>query len=323
MLEWIIIGILILIIVVLFFKKPKEKIVEKVIEKKIKLDESDIEEWQKRKDRVREEYYNLEKELEKTHKSQVLENTQKLTEMNCNYENAVSGKQIELNHFEEVEKNKILTKLEKENERLRQEKIKEFATLCEQQDSRYEEYDKEIEELKNDLTRLTSMRAAAIEGFKKEEELKNQKAFYSIEFSDNDIEDIHELSKIKLNNRETINKLIFEVYYRNPLNSMLNRVIGKDKVCGVYKITNVESNKAYIGKSTNIKKRWTEHVKSSLDIGTIAKQNIHTAIKKEGIEKFTFQIVEICPKEEYSDREKYWVNFHQTQIFGYNMREGG
>ena len=104
---------------------------------------------------------------------------------------------------------------------------------------------------------------------------------------------------------------------------MLNRVVGKEKVCGIYKITNTENNKAYIGKSTDIKKRWTEHVKSSLDIGTIAKQNIHTAIKKEGIEKFTFQIIDTCSKEEYSEREKYWVNFHKTQEYGYNMRDGG
>ena len=319
MLEWIIIGVLTLVIVVLFFKKPKE-IIKEI---KVELDDSEIKEWNERKEQTRKEYYNLEQELAKNHQERVSEHVQKITKLNCDYDNTVKEKKIELNHFEEIEKNKILSKLDLENEKLRQNKIKEFKKFCEEKDEEIKDYEVEIQNYQNELQKLVQVRAAAIDSFKKEAELKNQKAFYSIEFSENDIEDIHELSKIKLNNREAINKLIFEVYYRAPLNTMLNRVVGKEKVCGIYKITNTENNKAYIGKSTDIKKRWTEHVKSSLDIGTIAKQNIHTAIKKEGIEKFTFQIIDTCSKEEYSEREKYWVNFHKTQVFGYNMREGG
>ena len=319
MLEWIIIGVLTLVIVVLFFKKPKE-IIKEI---KVELDDSEIKEWNERKEQTRKEYYNLEQELAKNHQERVSEHVQKITKLNCDYDNTVKEKKIELNHFEEIEKNKILSKLDLENEKLRQNKIKEFKKFCEEKDEEIKDYEVEIQNYQNELQKLVQVRAAAIDSFKKEAELKNQKAFYSIEFSENDIEDIHELSKIKLNNREAINKLIFEVYYRAPLNTMLNRVVGKEKVCGIYKITNTENNKAYIGKSTDIKKRWTEHVKSSLDIGTIAKQNIHTAIKKEGIEKFTFQIIDTCSKEEYSEREKYWVNFHKTQEYGYNMRDGG
>lgn len=322
--EYIIIGVLILIVVVLFFKKQKTKeiIKEVIIEKKVELDDSEIKEWNERKEHIKKEYYNLEQELRKTHQKRVEDYTQKQTELNCGYENEVEKKKTELQHYEEIEKQKIITKLDRENERLRQEKIKEFSKFIKEQEEEIEVGNVEIEDLKQDLERLKSIRAAAIEGFKKEEEVRSQKTFYSIEFSDGDIEDIHELSKIKLNNREAINKLIFDVYYRGPLNAMLNRVVGKEKTCGIYKITNVNNDKAYIGKSTDIKKRWTEHVKSSLDIGTIAKQNIHLAIKKEGIENFTFQIVEVCDKDVYSEREKFWIGFHKTMEYGFNSREG-
>ena len=39
---------------------------------------------------------------------------------------------------------------------------------------------------------------------------------------------------------------------------------------GIYKLTNLDSGKAYIGKSKNIKKRITDHFKSSIGFKTIA-----------------------------------------------------
>jgi excinuclease UvrABC nuclease subunit len=39
---------------------------------------------------------------------------------------------------------------------------------------------------------------------------------------------------------------------------------------GIYKLTNLDSGKAYIGKSTDIKKRIADHFKSSIGIKSIA-----------------------------------------------------
>jgi len=34
-------------------------------------------------------------------------------------------------------------------------------------------------------------------------------------------------------------------------------------VCGIYKITNIINNKIYIGRSTDIHRRWLEHLRSA------------------------------------------------------------
>lgn len=51
-------------------------------------------------------------------------------------------------------------------------------------------------------------------------------------------------------------------------------------------------------------------------------------MKENGIENFTFQILEICNKEKLDERERYWIKFFNSYIKspnsnGYNMNEGG
>lgn len=42
----------------------------------------------------------------------------------------------------------------------------------------------------------------------------------------------------------------------------------------------------------------------------------------EGIENFTWEIIEICSKEEQTEREKFWIKTLQTDSYGYNMKVG-
>ena len=92
---------------------------------------------------------------------------------------------------------------------------------------------------------------------------------------------------------------------------------------GIYKITNKINQKSYIGKSTDVSKRWTEHVKSCLNIGTIAHSSLHTKMAKSGLWKFTFELLEEVPKEKLSEREKYYIDFYNTKKMGLNQKEGG
>ena len=43
---------------------------------------------------------------------------------------------------------------------------------------------------------------------------------------------------------------------------------------------------------------------------------------KEGLEIFTWEIIEICEKEKQNEREKYWIEFYHSNEYGYNMRQG-
>ena len=54
--------------------------------------------------------------------------------------------------------------------------------------------------------------------------------------------------------------------------------IGINNEPGIYKITNINHNKSYIGKSTDIKKRIAEHFKAAIGISTIAWQAVHDAM---------------------------------------------
>ena len=55
---------------------------------------------------------------------------------------------------------------------------------------------------------------------------------------------------------------------------------------GIYKITNTKNNKVYIGKSTDIERRWKEHIRHSKDEFTKEKPAIHKAINKYGVNTF-------------------------------------
>lgn len=127
----------------------------------------------------------------------------------------------------------------------------------------------------------------------------------------------------RMNNKELINKLIWTEYIQCPMKEMLDNILPDKECSGIYKITHVETKKSYIGRSTNVYKRLQEHVKSSCGISTIADQKIHHAMRDEGVWNFYFELLEQCDKSQLSEREKYYINFFQTEIYGYNQKAGG
>ena len=110
-----------------------------------------------------------------------------------------------------------------------------------------------------------------------------------------------------------------------PFKDLLKRILsGKDPRCVIYKITNIKTGEIYIGKTkAEVSKRWTEHIKTSLNIGTIARSKIHEVLFLHW-DDFTFEILEEVKDEtKLSLREKYYINFYQSNIYGYNMNSGG
>lgn len=104
---------------------------------------------------------------------------------------------------------------------------------------------------------------------------------------------------------------------------MLDYILPNRECSGIYKITNDRTKQAYIGRSTSVRKRLTDHIKSSVGISTIADQRIHQAMRDEGIWNFTFELIEECSKEQLNEREKYYINFFSTEKLGYNQKAGG
>jgi group I intron endonuclease len=92
----------------------------------------------------------------------------------------------------------------------------------------------------------------------------------------------------------------------------------------IYKITNTENNKIYIGKtSKNTNLRWRWHINSSR--GTKNDTLITRAMRKYGIDKFKIEkIDEADSLEKLQEKEFFWINhFNSTdKEKGYNIQRG-
>lgn len=89
----------------------------------------------------------------------------------------------------------------------------------------------------------------------------------------------------------------------------------------IYIITNILNNKVYIGQTLYPKKRWITHktCKSS-------KLYIDRAIKKYGVNKFSFEILVNCQSQENANNmEIFFISKFDScnKSYGYNIKYGG
>ena len=97
----------------------------------------------------------------------------------------------------------------------------------------------------------------------------------------------------------------------------------------IYKITNKKSGLYYIGKTIRpVQERWKQHLHDF----KIYKENqktsipLYNAFQSDGIENFTFEIIETnIPEENINEKEKYYINFFDSKVHhkGYNVADGG
>lgn len=164
-----------------------------------------------------------------------------------------------------------------------------------------------------------------LEPLKKYEMEQQERLFYTIQVPDEYKEDINFLITTvsqKVQHPDIINKLVWAEYVRPYIEQTFKRVGIEDKP-GIYKITNIENGKCYIGKSTNVKKRLVDHFKSSIGIKTIADQLVHHEIWKTGFWNWTIEAITYCDKDKLNELEKYYIDFFKSNEFGYNKTKGG
>lgn len=95
-------------------------------------------------------------------------------------------------------------------------------------------------------------------------------------------------------------------------------------ICGIYKIENLVNGKCYIGQSIDVKRRWRKH--RSTATSTTSKSYeypLYKAIRKYGLENFSFEILEECSKDSLNKREEYWIKAFNSMENGYNQNKGG
>lgn len=207
-----------------------------------------------------------------------------------------------------------------------------YKEICENTERQQKEFNKKREQLTLELlniqTEVDDLRAnreALIAANQREEEIRLQQDFYRIILPQESLDDIKLLKSIEkfLYNKDPLYKLIWNTFYMTSTKDLLNRIIGKEKTSGIYKITNQINGKVYIGQSVDLHTRLTNHIKAALGITTIAHQLVHDAMAAEGLENFTFEIIEKCSKEQLNKKEKLWIETYSSDKYGYNRTAGG
>lgn len=94
----------------------------------------------------------------------------------------------------------------------------------------------------------------------------------------------------------------------------------------IYKYTNVNNNKIYIGLCKDPERRQRSH-KSAAHKGSKACPLFYNAIRKHGYDSFIFEIIEqVNGPKEADDKEIFWIkelNARDNEKIGYNISIGG
>lgn len=106
----------------------------------------------------------------------------------------------------------------------------------------------------------------------------------------------------------------------------------RKKICGIYKIV-FPNGKTYVGQSVDCYDRFQQHYRSSHPEKYSFKNErdinlpVHKAMAKyENIDnRYTFEILEECSKNQLDSREQYWIQKLHSDISdnGYNIASGG
>ena len=273
-------------------------------------------------EKIKRENEKIYKENENLLEKQRLINSfyeQKQKELDIIQKSIEESEQVSRNAFE-----KYMDSLDKEYEL----KEKEYQEAIQLLDNSYGEIQNkvntEIDKIRADLDKISATRAAAIQAQLEEEKIQQQAEYYSISIDDIDKRETKILQSIEneLRDPRPIRMIIWQTYYSKKANELAARVLGTEEKCGIYKITNKTNKLCYIGQAKKIRERWREHMKCGLGIDTPANNKLYQAMYKEGIDNFTFEMLEECAAADLNEKEAFYINLYNSYDYGYNSNKG-
>ena len=199
-----------------------------------------------------------------------------------------------------------------------------YAELENDFDARVSALNDELLATQNDLDKLKATRAAAHEALMKEQEVKDNKDNYRLIPSESDLADSRRLEIVKreLNKPRILCMLIWQTYWQPLAKKQFPLILQAKTKCGIYKITNQITDECYIGQAVDVYKRWCEHCKCGLGIDTPPGNKLYKAMQEYGLDNFTFELIEECDQSELNEKEKYFIDLYQANIFSYNGNKG-
>lgn len=328
--SWILCGILLVIIILLIIKQNNKNAI----------DRSEAEKYQQELAQLRDEKQALIDDIKDNSEALIADYQDKISEIQSKYHEALNKKTQDLDLYFENQKATRQSEMDTDFERLWREKEEVLK-------SKYLEFEREelerehkiqqetqsiidsARESQENILAETRAQQERFEGLlqplKQYEMEQQERLFYTIQVPDEYKEDIEFLLTTvaaKIQHPDIINKLVWAEYVKPYIDNTFKRVGIEDKP-GIYKLTSLLNGKCYIGKSTNIKKRIADHMKSVVGISTIADQTVHHIIAKEGYWNWTIEPIIYCEKEQLNELEKYYIDFFKSQSFGYNKNSGG
>ena len=333
-------SVLIIIVLIIIYRKEIKR-VQKLSYEKVTLEnlkKKEIKEYFKKEwsdeERNLEDKLRIKREgLEKTFKDKIdfleanlKEKEKRYEEVNQDLDLYREGKIKEINEaaaeYEQHQRILISQSVDKYKDELMKAANEELGVLTVQKN----EMLLDIDAIKSILEEERSKRAAINEEIRKNEEKEKYIEIHSVQLTDNEKEDIHFLLSLeeRLHNKQALYKLVWSTYLQQAYKNTFNNILGNRNPRNViYCIENINTGKKYIGKtSAEVSKRWTEHIKTSLNIGTIKTTNIHKALYNHW-DEFIFYILAETKKDKLSEMEKYYINFYESDKYGYNIKAGG
>lgn len=231
---------------------------------------------------------------------------------------------INAKQYEETLMNIAKDKVKTEQEKMQKAAQESFEKTMAEMDVQAEAARTQIETLTKEIAEYSAKQIAINEAILRQRALEEQQDFYRVCLGPEAANDVEILKEARRNLKkpEIIDKIIYDNYIAKPVLEMIKRVLQNTTCSGIYKITCQETNEIYIGKSTDIKNRWQQHCKTAFNCGTIASSLLHKKMQQYGIENFTFELLEVVPKDKLSEREKFYIDFYKTKETGLNERNG-
>ena len=269
-------------------------------------------------------------------------------------------RQLRENALREIDQLKILEK-NRLDEELRQKRLENDAEITSKQlviDKILEDYKKSQEEALS-LT-ISAERNAALELFTEQKEVYENELFfiqgqlalerakieqlrrnqieitealmrealkreeYHLNFTDADRMEVEDLQTVAFKYpriRPVILKAIYEIYYAPEVKKLIARVVGKEKISGIYRITSRLDGRTYVGKAVDIATRWQTHFKRAAGVETETTNLLYPAMRQDGLDQFSFEILErVEDEEKLREREQYWQEFYDAKSHGFSVK---
>lgn len=245
----------------------------------------------------------IRQQLEET-KNQVDEETEKLASLVSQNNKLRDEADKKAKEFYETRINELKDKMQKNLEALEQDYETQKGIYLDK-----------LEQQKAELHDIEQKQEAYLQAQQRQAAIDANQDYYRLAIDEvdlNDIELLRELQK-RFFKKEVIDKVIWENYYKPAYNVLMSHLFDtKNKVSGIYKLTDLTTGQSYIGQSVDCKERMRQHIKTGLTYGT-ATNKLYQAMKKSRPHNFIFELLEEVPKDKLNEREVYWIEFYKTK----------